>query len=176
MILLLGGPRFATLEVNIYIQALQMLNLPQAALLSAIQLACTLLLTVLYQQVSRGKDIPLTPVLKGEGMASPRGGVQWIFTGSLALILVVWLVLPLGALALRSFTRLDANRGQLGVVQTGLTLDYYRALLVNQNDSLFYVPPWEAIRNSTLYAFQAVILSLSLGFLATYALQNFRRF
>ena len=42
-----------------------MLNLPQAALLSAIQLACTLVLTVLYQQVSRGKDMPLTPVLKG---------------------------------------------------------------------------------------------------------------
>ncbi len=176
VILLLGGPRFATLEVNIYIQALQMLNLPQAALLSAIQLACTLVLTVLYQQVSRGKDIPLTPVLKGEGMTPPRGWVQWIFTGVLALILVIWLVLPLGALALRSFSRLDANRGQQGTVQTGLTLDYYKALFVNQNNSLFYVPPYEAIKNSTLYALQAVVFSLSLGFLATYALQNFRRF
>lgn len=36
VILLLGGPKFATLEVEIYIQALQMLNLPAASLLSLI--------------------------------------------------------------------------------------------------------------------------------------------
>lgn len=176
VILLLGGPRFATLEVNIYIQALQMLNLPQAAVLSAVQLACTLLLTVLYQQASRGKDIPLSPVLKGEGMAPPRTWSQRIFTGSTAFILVVWLVLPLAALALRSMFRLEADRGQRDPVQIGFTLEYYSALFVNRNDSLFYVPPWEAVKNSTLYALQAVAFSLGLGFLATYALHSYRRF
>ena len=176
VILLLGGPRFATLEVNIYTQALFMLNLPQAALLSAVQLACTLILTVLYQKVAQGRDIPLTPVLNGEGMAAPRGWLQRIFAGIVAIILVVWLVLPLGALALRSVSRLEANRGQQGVVDTGLTLEYYSALFVNRNDSLFYVPPWDAIKNSMFYALQAVILSLGLGFLATYALKYFQRF
>jgi thiamine transport system permease protein len=42
VILLLGGPGFATLEVEIYTQALYMLNLPLAGLLSAIQLLFTL--------------------------------------------------------------------------------------------------------------------------------------
>ena len=42
VILLLGGPSFATIEVEIYIQTLSMLNLPVAALLSIIQLLCTL--------------------------------------------------------------------------------------------------------------------------------------
>ena len=176
VILLLGGPRFATLEVNIYTQALFMLNLPQAALLSAVQLACTLLLTVLYQKVSQGRDIPITPVLNGEGMVAPRGWLQRLFAGIVSIILVVWLVMPLGALALRSVSRLEANRGQQGVVDTGLTLDYYSALFVNRNNSLFYVPPWDAIKNSTLYALQAVVLSLGLGFLATYALKYFQRF
>ena len=53
MILLLGGPQFATLEVEIYIQAMQMLNLPLAGLLSAIQLVCTLVLTIAYSRASR---------------------------------------------------------------------------------------------------------------------------
>ncbi len=55
MILLLGGPRFATLEVEIYIQALQMLNLPLAGLLSALQLGCTLLLTLLSGRIGAGR-------------------------------------------------------------------------------------------------------------------------
>ena len=109
-------------------------------------------------------------------MAPPRGWPQRLFAGIVVVILVIWLVLPLGALALRSVSRLEANRGQHGAVQTGLTLEYYSALFVNRNDSLFYVPPWEAIKNSTLYALQAVALSLGLGVLATYALKNFRRF
>lgn len=176
VVLLLGGPRFATLEVNIYIEALQMLNLPQAALLSAVQLGCTLLLTIAYQQVSRGREIPLSPVLKGEGMVRPRGWAQRVFASMIVFILVTWLVLPLGALALRSISRLDANRGQQNTAQTGLTLEYYRELFVNRFDSIFYVPPWEAIRNSILYALQAVVLSLVLGFLATYALQGLKRF
>ena len=54
VILLLGGPRFATLEVEIYIQALQMLNLPLAGLLSAVQLACTLVMTVCYTRAWAG--------------------------------------------------------------------------------------------------------------------------
>ena len=52
VILLLGGPTFATLEVEIYIQALQMLNLPVAALLAFIQLLCTLAFSILYTRLS----------------------------------------------------------------------------------------------------------------------------
>ncbi len=48
VILLLGGPTFATLEVEIYIQALQMLHLPLAALLAFIQLLCTLAFSIIY--------------------------------------------------------------------------------------------------------------------------------
>ena len=61
---MLGGPHFATLEVEIYTQALQMLNLPLAGLLSAIQLLCTLLLTAVYARLGNDKQpIPLMPRL-----------------------------------------------------------------------------------------------------------------
>ena len=68
VILLLGGPRFATIEVEIYIQALQMLNLPLAGLLSAVQLVFTLLLTVAYSRLAGKRSIPLAPRVHGEGM------------------------------------------------------------------------------------------------------------
>jgi len=50
---MLGGPQFATLEVEIYTQALYMLNLRLAAVLSLVQLACTLLVAWLQSRVSQ---------------------------------------------------------------------------------------------------------------------------
>jgi thiamine transport system permease protein len=66
--------------------------------------------------------------------------------------------------------RLEADRGDRGEVSTGLTLDYYRELFVNRRQSLFYVPPIEAARNSLAYAGTTVLFSLTLGFLASSAL------
>ena len=48
VVLLLGGARLATLEVEIYIQAMQLLNLPVAGLMSAVQLIFTAFITALY--------------------------------------------------------------------------------------------------------------------------------
>jgi thiamine transport system permease protein len=79
------------------------------------------------------------------------------------------LVSPLAALAARSVTRLDADRGQTAV-QTGLTLDFYKELFVNRQATLFYVPPIEAVKNSLLYACATVLISVSLGMLAASAL------
>lgn len=173
VILLLGGPRFATLEVEIYKQALQLLNLPLAGLLSAIQLASTLLLTVLYTHLSgAGETVPLSPRLKGEGVRPARGWKEHLLVASIVLLLFVLLLSPMLALSLRSFSRFEAARGQRGPLETGWTLDYYRELFVNRRQSLFYVPPVVAIRNSLLYAGVTVGISVTLGFLASYALSR----
>ena len=79
-------------------------------------------------------------------------------------------VLPLVSLPLRSFTRLEADRGQHGPVQYGLTGDYYLDLFRNPSETIFYVPPFAAIGNSLLYATVTVVLSLLLGFPAASAL------
>ncbi len=173
VILLLGGPRFATLEVEIYIQSLQLLNLPLAGLLSAIQLLLTLVMTVLYTRlVGVGEAVPLSPRLKGEGVRPARGWGERILVIGIVLLLILLLVTPMLALGLRSFTRFDAARGQHGPISTGFTLDYYRELFINRRQSLFYVPPIDAIRNSLLYAGTTVLISVTLGFLASYALNR----
>lgn len=170
VILMLGGPQYATLEVEIYIQAMHMLNLPLAALLSGIQLVCTLGITVMYSRISQRMNIPLAPRLQGEGMRRMRTWRERLLVGLTVTVLAALLVLPLTALGARSLVRTDADRGERGEVKIGLTLDYYRELFVNRRQSLFYVPPVEAVRNSMAYAGATVIISLVLGMLASSAL------
>jgi len=168
VILLLGGARFSTLEVEIYIQALQMLNLPLAALLSLIQLLCTLVFSLLYSRVVERSVVAIAP---RPYHAHPAGGiVQKIYVATLALLLAAFFVLPLFALPLRSVTRLEADRGERGAVQYGLTSSYYQELFINRRGSVFYVPPVQAARNSLLYAVSTVGLSLALGLPAASAL------
>ena len=71
--------------------------------------------------------------------------------------------------------RLEADRGQRGQVSYGLTADYFKELFINRSDSIFYVPPFEAIGNSLAYAALTVILSLALGFPVAMALVHPRR-
>lgn len=166
VILLLGGPKFTTLEVEIYVQALQMLNLPLASLLSAVQLFFTLLLTVIYSQAARRMNVPMRPNFQREGERQPRSKGERLLVILVVIGLVVLLVLPLLALALRSVTFVDSG----GNLQW--SGQFYRELFINRRQSFFYVPPIEAARNSLVYAGVTVIISLLLGLLASYALSR----
>lgn len=170
VILLLGGPRNATLEVEIYVQALNMLNLPLAGVLSVVQMAFTIGLTVLYSRLAGQRAVPLAPRLKGEGMAYPETARQRILVYTTVAVLVVLLVLPLVSLAVRSVLPVEAGRATAGEVGSGLTLTYYRELFINRRGSLFYVPPIAAARNSLIYAGATMLISVVLGFFAAYAL------
>ncbi|MEW6029125.1 MAG: iron ABC transporter permease [Chloroflexota bacterium] len=162
VILLLGGPQFSTLEVEIYIQALQFLDLPMAALLSLIQLSCTLIFSVLYSRVVTRASVPITP--KPSIARRPESLREKVFVASLLFLLSSFFILPLLSLPLRSLARLEADRGERGAMQYGLTGDYYTELFINRRGSIFYVPPIEAARNSLVYAAATVGLSLVLGF------------
>ncbi len=170
VVLLLGGPRFSTLEVEIYKQAVQIFNLPLAALLSLIQLLCTLAFSVVYSRVVVRNTVSLSPRPAETTQRPPKSRRDKQFIAIVVVLVLVLFLLPLVSLPLRSITRLDAARGQRGPVSFGLTGDYYSALFVNQTSSIFYVPPFEAIGNSLGYAILTVILSLGLGFPAAAAL------
>ena len=170
VILLLGGPTFATLEVQIYIQALRFLDLPLAALLSLIQLLCTIGFSVLYARMMARNRLQTAPRAAQENRHRPSSVRERLFVSLLVLTLAMFFVLPLLALPLRSVWRLEADRGQRAGTRTSLTTDYYAELFVNRNDSVFYVPPVEAARNSLIYAAVTVALSLAMGFPAAAAL------
>ena len=170
VILLLGGPQFSTLETEIYIQAIHLLNLPMAALLSVIQLLCTLAVSIFYERVVTRSLVPTAP--KPSTARPPKSLRERAFAFALSFLLFTFFVLPLLSIPLRSLARTEADRGQRDEIQYGLTFDYYSELFVNRRNSVFYVPPAEAARNSLTYAAATVLLSLALGFPAASALKR----
>jgi len=170
VILLLGGPKFSTLEVEIYVQALKMLNLPAAALLSVIQLLCTLIFSFIYSFYITRVTSPLKPRAAWMNIQKPKKLAEKVFVALMLTVLLAFFALPLLALPLRSVSHLEADRAQLTQTGPSLTTAYYSELFINRRDSLFYVPPFEAARNSLGYASLTVLFSLMMGFPAASAL------
>ncbi|MDP6792954.1 MAG: iron ABC transporter permease [Anaerolineales bacterium] len=176
VILILGGPRFATLEVAIYRQTLNFFNLPLAALLSLLQLVCTLGLTIAYTRLAARVSQPLSV---RSPQITQRRLTKWrtrLAAGVIIVGLLALLVAPLGALAARSTFKLEADRGERGAVTTGFTLNYYRELFINRRQALFFVTPIETIGISLRNALLTVALSLGLGLPAAGMLARRTRF
>lgn len=162
VIMLLGGPTFATLEVEIYIQGLQMLNLPMAAWLSIIQLVCTLGFAILYTRIAArtmSGNLPAPQPLKRARSAGER-----LFLGGMLLVMSLLFILPMMALPVRSLVQIDPSQGAGSWLGARLTLDYYRELFINRQGSLFYIPPILALRNSLAYSLITLIISVLLGY------------
>jgi thiamine transport system permease protein len=165
VILILGGLRFATLEVEIYRQAIPLFDLPTAAILSLVQMLCTFAVMALYTRIQARASLPLEQRPQGSTARVPRTWGDKVALGiGFAFILFI-LVAPLLALVWRSVTLGDQ----------GLTLDYYRELSVNRRQSAFFAAPVVAIRNSLLFATATVFLSLILGIISAYLLAQPRR-
>lgn len=162
VILGLGGPQFATLEVEIYQQTLVFLNLPRAAVLALWQLLLTLGLIALQTRWAARLSPPLnTRSATQTRRPLPPGWARWGATLTLGFIALL-LIAPLLALLTRSLVRFDPA--------PQLTLDYYTALTVNSRASAFFVPPLAAIGNSLRIAGLTVLVSLALGLPAAWAL------
>ena len=164
VVLILGGLRFATLEVAIYRQAVSLFNLPVAAFLSLVQMAITFTVMAVYTRIQARASLPLEMRPERAVAHPPRTRREKILLVLGLGVLLTMLLSPLLALAWRSFT--------LG---GEFTLDYYRELAINRRQSAFFVPPVVAIRNSLLFAGATVLLSLLLGIIAAYLLASPRR-
>lgn len=160
VVLILGGIGFATLEVEIYRQAVNLFNLPVAALLSLVQMGLTFVVMAFYTRLQARLSVILDSFPAGQPaiQAGPRWRrwvAQWVLIVSIGLLL-----LPLLTLAWRSFT--------LG--QEGWTWRYYQELTINRRQSAFFVEPIVAVRNSLFFALATMTLSLFLGVISAYLL------
>jgi thiamine transport system permease protein len=161
VILILGGPRFATLEVAIYRQAVEIFDLPVAAALALLQIVFTfgLMWFYTYTQARLTRPLSLQSSHANERpIRTTRDKLVVISNLSLMLIL---LGLPLIALILRSFSG-----------SNGLTFTFYRELFFNRRGSIFFVPPISAVFNSTAFALVTVILAGGLGLISAVMLSR----
>lgn len=168
----MGGPGMNTIEVAIYKQVFFNLNLPLAGLLSIIQLAITFGVTILYNRVTHKNPAGTLQHIEPITAIVPRTKREKTAIFVLVFLLIVLIVSPLAALVGRSFTQLEPARAEGGEFRAGISLAYYQELFSNRQDSLFYVPPLLAIKNSVGYALATIGITLPLGFLLAYALNQ----
>jgi thiamine transport system permease protein len=166
VILILGGPRFATLEVEIYTQTVSMFNLPLAAALALLQLLCTLVLTLAYTRLVSRLAYPLSLRPQRLTQRSLTTARSRLGAGLLVVTLSLFLITPLAALALRSIAHWNAP-AQSGLVWS---IDFYRELFTNRQGTMFYVPPTIAVGVSLAYASITVLLALAVGLPAAWSL------
>ena len=172
VVLILGGPRYATLEVEIYYQTISLFNLPLAAVLSILQLLCTLGLTVIYTRLSLRVSRPLSMRPQAYTQKPLSGWRGRLLAGALIFLLAGLLITPLIGLAARSFTHLNLPAVSSRSPPSGLTLRYYQELSINRREALFYAPPIASIGISLGYALATVALALALGLPASWALSR----
>ncbi len=164
VILILGGPRFATLETEIYRQAMSLFNLPAAAALTLLQLLLTLGLAVAYNRLTAAAS--RRGLNAGASGARPRlrplrGRAAWSALVVTLVVVVGLMGAPLLALVGRSLSGTE-----------GLTAAAYSELFVNRRASAFYVAPIQALLNSLSVAGVTALIALVLGLPAAFVISR----
>lgn len=161
VVLILGGPRFATTEVEIYRQTVQFLNLPLAGALSIVQIVFTLLLMATYTRLQNRLALPVDLRSRAAAQRRPRLTIERCFVAINVAVITLLLLTPLAALASRSVL----YRGRV-------SLAAYGDLFTMERDSVLLVAPTAAVWNSLQLALATVALAVVVGLAAALAQAN----
>jgi thiamine transport system permease protein len=159
IVLILGGPRYATIEAEIYNQAVRLFDLRAAAVLAVLQL--------LFVAVTVWVAMRLEARLAGAGRArEERDVLRRAHTPAEKTVLAV----SLGGLGLFLGVPLLVLVERSLAVGDGYGLAAYRELA--RPTSALLASPWEAIVNSVVYAAGATAIALVVGGLAAFAVAS----
>ncbi len=155
VILILGGPGLATLEVEIYRQAKQLLDLPVAAVLALIQmLGVTAILTTYSRHQERSAvEQHLRPA--AEVATRPRTRGQRVLVTGVLTSMALLLGGPIAVLVERSLHG-----------EAGYGFGFYRALGQGSRTGARIVDPLRAVGNSASFALVATGIALLVGLCA----------
>jgi len=160
VVLILGGVRYTTIEVSIYTLSNVMFRPEMASAMAIVQISISLLFMYLYLKMS-GKPIKAG---RPRGLKAVRGkdilsleGVALIIYSAVMFLLVLG---PMIAVVWQSFTSRSGF----------FTLRFYSDIFSVKADSVIGISPFQTIVNSLYFAVLAVIFSLLLSMLLSYAL------
>jgi thiamine transport system permease protein len=151
VILILGGPGFSTIEVEIYRQAAHLFNLPVAALLSLLQILITFAMMWVYTGLQK-RLIQFSPDTDAMSTRTPSGGLEKCMVIGCAGFIICFCLLPMLALVAKSLW-----------YEGGVSLMFYRSIFYNVSGSIFYVPPVRAMANSLMFAMATLAMALVVG-------------
>ncbi|MCA9947236.1 MAG: iron ABC transporter permease [Anaerolineales bacterium] len=153
VVLILGGPAFSTIETEIYRQYITFLRPDVAGALSLLQIIFTFGLMSLYAKWQQQTAVSLDYRPQTSTLRQAKRPGEKLALGGLVTGLLLFLLAPLLALIWQS---LVDREGQF-------TLAYYQALPTLRRDSVLFVPPLAALRNSVGYALLTVLVAGGLG-------------
>ena len=159
VVLLLGGLRARTLEVEIYDQTTRLLQLDVAAVLAILQLVGVTVALVLYGRYQQRRSVSLGLRARAEVARRPRTAGERAFVVATLTFMALLLGAPLLVLVWRSCTTAGAS---------GLAA--WRALDTNRTDNALFVTPLEAVVNSVEFALAATAIAVTVGGMAAWAI------
>ena len=161
VVVLLGGTRYRTLEVDIVRTTRDFLDLRTASVLAMIQLLAVVALLFVLLRVGDRANVRQRLLAETDAARRPATrGERRMLRGNLALM-AVFLGGPLAVLVERSFH-----------TTTGYGFDFYRALQDAPARGALLVPPLDAVRNSLSFAIAATVIAVVLGAMAAVALER----
>ncbi|QRP47241.1 iron ABC transporter permease [Amycolatopsis sp. FDAARGOS 1241] len=160
VVLILGGGRYRTLETEIYLRTVDLLDLSGAAALSLIQFAAVLAALAVGAVARRRREN--AGKLKQAAPRRPRNAEWW--TVGAATLVVALLMTPIVALLVASLSTPD-----------GWSLAGYRALATTGANDALQVSGWVAAQNSLAAATDATLLAMAVGVVASVVLVALRR-
>jgi thiamine transport system permease protein len=157
VVLILGGPTRATIEVEIHRATVQLLDLPLASVLALLQLLFVVTALLVYGRLQRRVVPQRLRATAATARPVRTAGERAFLAGNLA-VMAALLALPLAVLVERSLS-----------TTAGYGLDHYRGLFTASRGTVLAVAPVEAIRNSLLFGATATVVALVVGGLAAWA-------
>jgi len=152
IVLLLGNPGQATIEVEIQRQVLFLFNLPVGAVLSVVQMAMVAVILIVQTRLADR----ITGAGANRALRPPVTTGQRIGVGAFISLGLALFAGPVLLVVSRAF--------QSG---TGFGLGNFQSLTTAREDSVLFVPPVEAVVNSLTYAAAAALIALAVGGLAS---------
>lgn len=159
VVLILGGSRYRTLETEIYLRTVELLDLSGAAALSLVQVLAVVAALSVGVAARRRRESALRLRARGSVARRPRGALRWSVTGA-GLGVVGLLLVPVAVLVARSF-----EGGLAG----------YRALTGTGHAGSLQISGLDAALNSLRAATDATVLAVVLGTVASVVLVTLTR-
>lgn len=160
VVLLISDPAHATLEVEIYRQAVLLFDLPVAAALAFVQMVAVVTVLLVLSRMQERRAVTQRTAGERDTARRPRGRER-IFVGGVLAGTIVFLGGPLLVLAVNSLR-----------VGGSWSFESYRALSSATATDTLFVPAWQALRNSLVFAAAAGLIAVVVGGLASVAIAS----
>lgn len=162
VVLMLGGARYRTLETEIYLRTVNLLDLSGAAALSLLQLAAVFAALVLGARARRRRERAVGLRPRARNIGRPEGVEWWAVAAGFGVLAL--LAVPLVALVAKAVS-----------TPQGWSWAGFSALSGTGANGALAVTGWEAVEQSLRTATDATLLAMLVGGSASIVLVSLRR-